>query len=280
MLSNGAILEKFKDSEYSYRLGSSGSISGSLRVTERSNFVSVSASGAVLAHLRAHKLLDDYLMLLSDSPHKVTRLDASVDVFRDAADVIDKLRDEYRDGKINLTRKAIKTRLMLSTRDDGRLSGTFYAGDRKSNARVTARVYDKQFERLEVAGLEVSPTVRYELTFGRGYGCTLKDAHDPYSLFYSHAGPLLITIPAPKPEWLPNGASYEYASMTRVDRLPAEAMIDLVGRSCDLETMILLADKSGSRGRDYLLRLLTEKLKAHPQVSADNSLEISSGLLK
>lgn len=261
LLSAGAIVERYRENEYSYRLGLDGNRSGSLKVTERSNFVSLSASGLVLAHMRVHHILDEYLSLLSSSPHKVTRLDAAVDVMRDTPDVIEGLREAYPDGKINLTRKAIKTRTMLSTRDDGRESGTFYCGNRGTNARVIARVYDKQLEMLEKSGVEMCPTTRYEITFGRDYGCTLRDAHDPHDLFYSHAGPLLVDVPSPTPVWSPHGSEFSYSSIPRSDRLPAEAMADLVSRSADIDTLIELADRSGSEGRVHLLRLLSGRLK-------------------
>lgn len=272
MLSSGAVLERYKSNEYSYRVGENGYSSGSLRVTERKNFVSISASGSVLAYLRVYGMLNDYLSILSESPHKVTRLDATVDVLRDTPDVLEELREAYPDGKIKLTRKAIKISTLTSVRDDGRSSGSFYAGGKGSKAGVTACVYDKQLERQEKAGIEICPTTRYELKFGRGYGCTLKDAHDPYALFYSHASPLLISMPDPIPDWSPNGSEYAYGVIPRVDRLPAEAMADLVERSADIDTLLLLADKSGSEGRKYLLRLLTTRLEKTSPLSPGETL--------
>jgi len=253
-------VEAYTPKETGYRFTSKGG-SGVVKVTSRASYVSISASGQALAHLRAHRIFGEYLNRLSESPHKVTRLDATVDVLRDAPDVIDELRGVYPMGKINLSRKAIDTRLMLSIRDDGRETGTFYAGHRSgTSARVTARVYDKQLERLERASVEISPTTRYEITFGRDYGCSLADAANPKSLFYSHSSPLLLPPLDDVSPWVSYGSVFAYQPEKQVKRLPANALADLVSRSNDMKTMLLLADASGEEGRKYLCRLLSDRV--------------------
>jgi len=262
LLTSGAVYESFNAKEGIYRFPKAGGDSGAIKVLTRSSFVSLSATGQALAHLRVHKIFDDYLSLLTESPHKVTRLDATKDVYRDAPDVLDELRSTYPEGKINMSRKAIDTSLMLSIRGDGRETGTYYAGHRSgTSARVTARVYDKQWERLQRAGLEIPPTTRYEITFGRDYGCTLADAHDPSNIFYNHCSPLLLSAPAGTTPWLPYGSVFAYQPEKMVKKLPANALFDLVSSSADFETMIRLARSTGSQGETYLLRLIQDRVK-------------------
>jgi len=260
LLSCGAIVEPYTSKETGYRLSSKGG-SGVVKVTSRAAYVSISASGQALAHLRAHRIFGEYLNRLSESPHKVTRLDATVDVMRDAPDALDELRASHPTGKINLSRKAIDTKLMLSIREDGRETGTFYAGHRSgTSARVTARVYDKQLERLERAQVETCPMTRYEITFGRDYGCTLADAANPKRLFYSHSDPLLSPPSEAVEPWVAHGSIFAYQPEKKVKRLPANALADLVQKSNDLETMLMLADASGKQGRKYLCRLLADRV--------------------
>lgn len=172
---------------------------GTLKIEYRRNYARISASGAFLDGLRAAGLFPDYLSALAESPHAVTRLDAAYDVPVDSPPILRKLIKRY-PQEFRFTRKALRTKRLLETRPDGQESGTWYAGHRQK-AAVTARVYDKQLERLNVAGEAIPPLTRYELTFRKGIGATLRDAFEPERLFWHYAEPLLLKRPQNVPEW-------------------------------------------------------------------------------
>ena len=118
----------------------------------RSTLRSLSGSPAVA--LRDLGLWGEVLSILSSSPHKVTRLDAAIDLPTDAAPFIAHLRRKYPAGMVNLGRKALPVKVMLEVRPDGLESGTYYIGHRTS-ARRTCRVYDKALEMLAKRGCQL-----------------------------------------------------------------------------------------------------------------------------
>jgi hypothetical protein len=182
----------------------------------------------------------DYLSALSGAPHAVTRLDAAHDVLTDAAPIIAKLRKRY-PQECNLSRKALRTKSILETRPDGKESGTWYVGHR-SNGRVTARVYDKQLQMLNVRHVEILPTVRYELTFKKDIGPTLRDAAEPARLFWSYASPVLLKRPAGVPEWVSGwggGWHYDKPEIALAGLLKAR-----IEGSADLKAILALADRA------------------------------------
>lgn len=162
---------------------------GVLRLETNKKFHCASASGGFLNCLRKVGLYRDYVNLVGVVPHKVTRLDAALDVALDSPAILSALCTVY-PGEFKFGRKALRTKTIFETRvSDGAITGSWYAGH-KSNARISCRVYDKQNERLN-RGIIIPPTTRYELTFRKDYGCSLWDALNPSSLFYSHSKDLV-----------------------------------------------------------------------------------------
>ena len=236
---------------------------GVLKIDTAKKWSRISASGRVLAHFRAQKIYMEYLSELSMQPHTVSRLDAALDRLEDGADVIQGLRETYSvAGKgCALGRKQLAVTYMLGVREDGRETGTFYAGQRK-RARTTARVYDKAWEGLSKRGERLPPTTRYEMTIrgekGRA-GPSLRDAAEPSRIFWHTASPTLLNAPAGTPVWAPNWDNgWHYEKSTAL--LPAEVLDRTVEFSPSLDLMIEKADEMGSGGRKYLLRLLERKL--------------------
>lgn len=215
----------------------------------------ISVSGGFLHFLRHSGQLQNFLALMSDYPHRVTRLDAAVDVFEDAPKILRSLRRKYpRSCHLNRQRST-RCHYLLSSRDDGQLSGTMYVGHR-SRARVTARVYDKSLEALEKRSELLPPTTRYELTFRDGLA-SLWDALNPSGIFWAHATALL-SPPAVVPEWIPDrdgGWSYQRPSV-----LPAVQLRDLVSFSSDLNKMLSLADELGLEGKNLLMHELAKRV--------------------
>ena len=238
---------------------------GVAKITHCAKFAKISLSGGVCSYLRDIGLWEEALSILGSSPHKVTRLDAALDVSLDAADVIDALRARYPDGKVNLGRKALPVSVMLSTRDDGRESGTYYVGHRTA-ARMTCRVYDKSLEALAKRGEKLPTTTRFEVTARKDSGATLRDAALPSSIFWHIAAPALLSRPEGIPMWAPN-TDMGYQVPVRTFE-PAETLRRRVESSAELEALLGVADSMGQSGRDYLLHLLSRRVRP-PEASED-----------
>lgn len=236
-----------------FRVGDGGSI----KLEKRGTFTRVSLSGAAVSWLRSTGRWIDFLGLLSSSPHRVTRLDAAYDVPKDGALSVAALRRRYRSGEVRLGRKALKTTCLLAVRPDGLETGTWYVGHR-SNARATARVYDKAWERLQRAGIAVPPCTRYEVTVKKDYGATLRDAAEPERLFWHVAAPALLKAPADVPAWDAGWA--EGWALKRPEVLPAAVLEARVSRSAELEVLLEAADALGPAGRVFLARRILRRL--------------------
>jgi hypothetical protein len=241
---------------YSHQTAAQGKlVMGSTRGTFR-----VSASGAICAALRRMALWNDYLSILGTSPHKVTRLDAALDLAIDGADLVQLMRDRYPSGEVNLRRKAVRTSVILEVRPDGRESGSWYAG-RRSRARFTARVYDKALEALSKRHEVLPPTARIEVTAaGSDAGATLRDAAQPHALFWHVAAPAIVTAPEDAPVWTPNTDCHWVTPTRTFD--PAVILRRRVESLAILDALAIIADELGPEGRHYLQHLVTSRIDA------------------
>lgn len=219
----------------------------------------VSASGGSLEALRLNKQFDDYLGIIGSHPHTVTRVDAALDRRVPAPPLVRELVERYPpDSRVHLTRKGIQPDYYLKPGLDGGMTGTFYAGPLRSRTKVSARVYDKQQERFDRAGLEVGPWIRYEVTVRKGVGATLRDAQNPTSLFWHFASPALLPLPPGIPDWDPS-RDEPWAP----GAFPSDPYLRLrrrVETSADLEMLAEFADSVGTDGRLQLLRLVRNRL--------------------
>lgn len=232
-------------------------LQGRLVLQQTAKWDRVSISGGVCSRLRALGAWAEVLSILSDQPHKVTRLDAAMDIAMDGADLVDQMRERYPES-VNLGRKALRTTVMLKARlSDGRQTGTWYAGHR-SSARLTARVYDKAFEMLERTGVEVDPCARIEITVRKDYGATLRDALEPAGIFWEGAAPAIL----PVPEVVPMRGDPVDTSWRTAPREfdPAALLSRRVENLAELDRLLTVADGMGPHGRSYLLRLLRKRL--------------------
>lgn len=241
-----------------YRLGS-----GTLGIERKTTHTRISISGSFLEQLRdppgqvdSHDWYGDLLMALSESPHTVTRLDAAYDIFEDAAPILKKLVKKY-PRFCKFSRKALRTKTITEIREDGQASGTFYVGHRQK-AMVTARVYDKSLERLS-KGVFIPNTTRYELTFRKGSGVSLKDAYDPERLFWSQASTLLLKVPSHIEPWFPNCLdSWEYQRPKLAD---GEILQRRIETSSDLNAILELASELGHL--EWAKSLLLRKIDSY-----------------
>ena len=255
-----------------YRLGE-----GTVKLYATYGVMYCSASGAALAQMRFAGGFMDWLSVISEYPHRITRLDAAYDVPVDGADVLDGLRARYPSGSVNLGRKALRVKLELAIRDDGRETGTYYVGHR-SKARATARVYDKRQERLDRAGVSGPHRTRYEVTVKQDYGATLRDAAEPERIFWHVASPALLDTPPGVPHWTADW-SQGWCADKRPELLPIEVLERRLASSSELDLLISLADEVGPIGRVWLARRLLSKLgvesESELKISPARSLELS-----
>lgn len=230
---------------------------GTIKIDQRSRFSRVSISGAACAHLRSSLGWDDCLFTLADSPHCVTRLDAALDISMDGADLVASMRSMH-PRSVSLGRKAIGTSVILSTRDDGRESGTWYAGY-GSSAKATAKVYDKALQMLQRFGEVIPPRGRVEVTAVKGFGATLRDAAMPEAIFWHIASPALLEAPEGVPMWQPDNDGGWQAE--RKIFVPAQVLKTRIENSGELDAFIELAS-SFEGGMAYLRHLLNKRVSA------------------
>lgn len=240
---------------------------GTVKIDQRARFSRVSCSGAACRHLRYSQAWLDFLSILSSSPHCVTRLDAALDLAIDGADLVDSMRRMHRSGSVSLGRKAIQTSVILSVRDDGRESGTWYAGY-GSKAKATAKVYDKALQMLQRFGEVIPPRGRVEVSAWKGYGATLRDAAMPEAIFWHIASPALLQAPEGVPMWQPDTDGGWQTE--RMDITPAAVMKNRIEHSGELDALIELA-KSFSGGLGLLRHYLNKRVTAAE--SADSEAE-------
>lgn len=273
LLSAGFDAESSDRSSFTYRLGRAVVKFGPSRGSLRASF-----SGAACAALREQGTWSDMLSELSSVPHRVTRVDAALDLSIDGADMVDLMRQRYPSGQVNLSRKAVPTSLVLAVRPDGRETGTWYAG-RHTKARFTARVYDKAWQLLQKYGETIPPRTRVEVTASGGdSGATLRDAADPAALFWHLASPAILDAPEGAPVWTPNSDLGWVAPAKPFD--PAALLKRRVESFAMLDALALVADELGPNGRDYLLSLLEKRLQASaglPAASATASADRAAG---
>lgn len=231
---------------------------GMVHIVHASRFAKVSISGGACAALRDLRLFEQVLWILHSSPHKVTRLDAALDLPLDAAHVIAALCSRYPDGRVNLGRKALQVSRLVSVRADGLESGTYYVGHRTA-ARFTARVYDKSLEALEKRGEVLPTTTRFEVTARKDSGATLRDAGLPEAIFWHIAAPALLKRPEGIPVWSPN-TDAAWAAPARVFD-PAETLRRRVEGSAELDAFLAVAAAMGPSGPSYLMYLLSKRVQ-------------------
>lgn len=225
---------------------------GTFKVAKHHAVAALGASGRFLAKLRTAQLLGEFLHLLGEDPHKVTVLDATMDVQQDAVPVVHALFKRATTGEgVRLTRKRVPltgvTRLM-GLRADGRESGTVWVGLRGADIRLKA--YDKQLERA-AKGVDIGPCMRYELSIKSG-AITLADVFDPTRVFWNYMQHLLPR-PVGLSDWLPGAMGFT------LPRKPVLSVLEQLRArltySTDIASLVRLVDQLPD-GRAVLLREL------------------------
>jgi hypothetical protein len=229
---------------------------GKIHFNTKKRFQRVSISGKVLEYMRNVGAMNVYLRHLTDQPHKVTRLDAALDFRIDAAPVVRRLVRKYGKIKIRLSDKPVSTSHFLEARDDGQLTGTFYAGNRR-HTNITARVYDKEHQMRQQFGIITEPWLRYEITVKTG-AVTLRDVHNPASVFWHYASPALLQAPSDVQSFTPGNPCLWEPPPPEPEDLKSR-LVESVKYSDDVNRWLYWADQVES-GRDYLLKILTHRI--------------------
>lgn len=234
------------------------------KIKPRGKVLIISASGGALRALRDHRLFDAYLSELGSFPHRVSMLHATQDyVVPSTSDVVLKVKGAAYAEEISLTRKRVlsaNVKALLSPNGDGEETGTIYLGDRK-NSDVWAKVYDKRHERLSNGFADPGSIVRVEIAVQSDVGASLKDAHNPFNLFFNFAGKSLVEVPSTFKGWSPAGEGYVLT--TRREVLPYERLVRFMEHSLDIAKLAELAVAAyGARAGAMLSRELTKRCEA------------------
>lgn len=217
----------------------------------------LSFSGGALSVLRHFGLFDELLLRISAHSHKITRLDAALDLALDAAPIVGKLWGVYKGGTLRLNAwNSIPVDVQLGTRFDGVITGTFYAGNYRTQ-KITARVYDKQHELRVKRRAEIGPRVRYEITV-KTDGPTLRDVSDPTSLFWHYASPSLLKAPDNVLSWSP-GNPYVWQGSKIAPKSLEDRLKGVVYGSGDLNAAMALCGDSVAMF-EYLRKLVSLRI--------------------
>lgn len=205
---------------------------GTFYYQARGRFASLEASGRALVALRQSAYLADYLMALGSLPHRVTRLDATLDIPRRAAPFLHDVYALGKSGRVYLSQKPVcgtEVSKWLGPAlypDEPLDTGTVYIPMRRyGSKRQYLTVYDKRQERLARGYADPGHLLRVEVSAARDKLATLSDAWDPTALFYDVAAPSVLPKPPSAPGWVPgaggwSGEGYAPASPpTRLRRL-------------------------------------------------------------
>ena len=258
----GTVLDQPSEETGLWRLAAGGTV----KVKRWPSVVSLGAMGQVLESMRLHGLLNEYLAIIGTVPHKVTRLDATVDIPVDAAPVLRRLVKRARTAPgLSLSRKRIPpahVETSMGLRADGVLSGTAYFGLPSAPVRLCA--YDKQKQRMDVFGMsDATPCLRLELRLRNGLP-TLRDASEPASIFWHYMDEVLPR-PAGVPAWAP---ALDPFRPERVALDPDLRLRRRVETSGDLAALVRLAD-SLPGGRADLYREIAWAFPVHAIPSSE-----------
>ena len=234
----------------------------SLRLEEKRGFHTIGVSGQMLSLMSEKGLWDSYLGMVSEVPHRVTRLDIAHDVAAYSPPILKRIFNKGSSSKgIHLTRKRARNVRMILSKPLGCSdpTGTVYLN--KNTAEVYAKIYDKRQEQLDNRGCDIGLDItRYELSVTNKAGVSLSDAYSPDACFWHFMSDVLAPPTVAASPWEPGGYSFKIPALPV--RLPSERLVDLVESSCDLEVLLGLASEIGPSGLEFMMRQI--RARAYP----------------
>lgn len=203
---------------------------------------SFSASGKLLAGLRAASMFGEFLGALAGRPHRVTGIHCTIDRKEPTQPVIERLLAKAgSDEGLRISRKAMPPQAIqrhIVRNAAGHDTGTAYFG--KKYAEVRAVVYDKRQEIIDRGGADIGHDLtRYELRLRSQVGATLGDALHPDALFWHYMAPDVLPAPDGVRPWVSNAMGYELDAMPEVSVL--DRLQSRVYASDDLADILRLA---------------------------------------
>jgi hypothetical protein len=116
---------------------------------------------------------------------------------------------------------------------------------------------------LNVHGVEIPATTRYELTFKKDVGPTLRDAAEPERIFWNYASPVLLKRPAGVPKWSSGwdiGWHYQKPEIALAGLLKSR-----IESSAELRAILTLADRADCMEwcSQLLAKLVSEYSREH-----------------
>ena len=246
-----------RDSEGLYRKDS-GTVS--LGTLPKRGIGFISATGQVLAALRAHDLLGQFLHAIGQVPHRVTRLDASQDFPVYAPPVLATLYKLASNGSVKLTRKKVRPKKIFSPLlyegPSSHETGTVYLGGRK--AEVSLAAYDKRQELLEKTGVDIGEDrLRLECRIKDGMSPSLRDAFEPSPIFHRFVQPSIVSGYV-GPSWVSTVS--EGFAVSRRDLPLGQRLKSVIESSPDLARVAALVAEGGPPMLDLALHLLAKRI--------------------
>ena len=228
-----------------------------VKLWRRGGVYCVGMSGGSCETFRVGGMWEHVLCDLGQFAHRVTRIDASVDLPIDGPGAVARVLEVAYLGGVRLGRKAVRSTDVREYRKRdarGALAGTAYLGAK--NADIRGKVYCKRAE-MEDNGLEdPGPLTRIEMSLSVD-GITLRDAAQPGALFWHYVGDLLSQ---------PDGVSAWSAGDTgfmldpRQERDYWRILKRRVEEWVELQELRLLSLKLGEYGPRVLLGLIARAL--------------------
>lgn len=215
---------------------------GMFKTYVRGSVCVFSASAGVLDVFRKLNMYDEYLAIFYDFEHRVSMLHATVDYRIDSPELLDVIYQLGSSGQISLTRKSIDQKnvsRLIGKNLDGIDTGTVYLGKRQ-NSDVWAKAYDKRQERIQKGFSDPGPTLRIEIAVQSDVGATIRDASNPFNLFYHFAQRSLVTAPPAFTGWEPHGTGFNIERQ-KLDLTTWQRLWGIIENSTDFKRVIDLA---------------------------------------
>lgn len=215
---------------------------GTVKFGRRGKVTTLSTSGGALGVLRSSGALPEYLAAIGSLPHRVTMLHATADFhLPDVPAAIRAVKDAAYAGDLALTRKKVQPaqcRHFFGVDFQGQETGTVYLGQR-ANADVWAKVYDKGHQQACTGGSHGGSIARVEVAVMSDVGATLRDASEPFDIFFHFAGRSLVEAPPEFSGWAAHGEGYVLGE--KVERTLFERFERFLENSRDLHTAARMA---------------------------------------
>jgi hypothetical protein len=229
---------------------------GTLKLSQMRPVYIVSLSGLALTFIRATGCLPDFLYVFRNRAHRITRLDAALDIKGlEGPSFVVGLHDHLRKKGIRVGQRKAPFDVHFGFDKRNHWTGTVYIGARSGRVRIA--IYDKRHEQESRGHPDYGPWTRIEVRVrggDQGVPVILQDVANPTALFWAHLPPGIVETPPDVPIWEPPDEAIGYKLPPRSPRLPEQDLrrwVQLHGTQAQE-----LADACGPHGRRLLIDML------------------------